>query len=243
MPYHIISNHYIDVSITSMSGHYLSCYGKNSDTSFLVCLTCHGGTFADSSTKQGLEWITKHSKNIECKKSHSQLYQELKKNLSETSSSPVPTVVIQTPPTPTPTISTTIDTLWDQFKSDKRMNQYMVKLEEQCDPVSYGDSDDESNVEYSFTAMDGFKMAIITGMENKKDIGKMKDQINDLEKEIEAIKIEQYNQNLKYQQMIFDLQTSLKREQRNNEDTKRALSISDSELLRYKRFYPSPPEE
>ena len=124
------------------------------------------------------------------------------------------------------------------------MTQFMIKLEEQCDPVSYDDSDDDNtSVEYTFTAKDGFEMAIITGMENKKDIDKLKGKVNELEKEIEAIKIEQYNQNLQYQKMIFDLQTSLKREQRNSEDYKRSLYDSEKELLRYRKHYPSPPEE
>jgi hypothetical protein len=237
MPYHIISNHYTEVNVTSMSGHYLSCYGKKNDTSFLVCLTCHGGTLSDSSTKQGLEWITKHSKNTECKKAHSQLYQEFKKNLCESTLS-VHQEPARTPPQPT----NTIDSLWGQFRSDRRMTQYMSKLEEQCDPVSYEDSDDDTTGEYTFTAKDGFEMAIITGMENKKDIEKLKGKVNDLEKEIEAIKIEQYNQNLQYQKMIFDLQTSLKREQRNSEDYKRSLCDSERELLRYRKHYPSPPE-
>lgn len=246
MPHHIITRHTEEVSVSSMMGHCVSCHDKKKEISFYVCLTCHGGTLSDCSTKQGLEWVTKHSKNTECKKAHTQLYQELKKNLSESTlpicqeTSHTPSPIPSTPHQPT----NTIESLWEKFKTDRRMTQFMIKLEEQCDPVSYDDSDDDNtSVEYTFTAKDGFEMAIITGMENKKDIDKLKGKVNELEKEIEAIKIEQYNQNLQYQKMIFDLQTSLKREQRNSEDYKRSLYDSEKELLRYRKHYPSPPEE
>lgn len=239
IPHHIISNHYKEICCTSMSGHYLSCYGKNTDVSFLVCLTCHGGTLSDSSTKQGLEWITKHSKNTECKRSHSQKYQEFKINLTEAIPPPL-TVDVHAPPS-SPNISTTIESLWEQFKSNKSMYQYMITLEDQCDPVNYDDSDTESKP--TFTALKGFEMAILYGMENKKDINRMKATINELEKEIETIKTEQYNQNIKYQQIVFNLQSSLRTEQKNIEEYKRNLSISDKELLRYRKYFPNLPEE
>lgn len=79
LPNHIMSVHYSNIDVTSMSGHYFICSLKDSNISFVYCPCCQKGSYSDISSSSALQWITKHSKNTECKNSHQHHYEEFKK--------------------------------------------------------------------------------------------------------------------------------------------------------------------
>lgn len=235
LPYHIAMYHYSELNVTSMSGHYLSCYGKkrNSNMEFVVCLTCHGGSMIDTSTKKRSEWVTKHAKNDKCRENHRQTFTDMKILMKDTLGQGEPVVSSIN----TPQINN-CDYLWNSLKQKPKLQSYIAEIEQSC--RIYHEDDDEP---YSFKAEDGMEQMIITTMGYKKHITQLENKIKTMETEHERQLIEMRDRIAELERNVRDLQVAVRQEAYKAQNAQARCDQMERELNRYKERYPPPPDE
>lgn len=154
LPAHLLSRHLEHIHPGQVpNNHCLSGYVTHGDetTEFSVCLTCKKGTVADTSEGHGLRWMSLHSKKDSCKTAHVAAYAAFKTKWSAAKAAVAPPAEDPIPPPPISTVTT----LWEECKSDKKMTEAVAEIEERVTDASEKYDDDPC-----FRPEEGFKQAI-----------------------------------------------------------------------------------
>jgi hypothetical protein len=226
--------HTNDLKYTSMSGHYLSCYSKDhqSNLEFVVCLSCHGGSMTDKSSKQRAEWITKHAKNDKCKQTHNQHLNTFKKAQQpvHVDDEPLGHYNIQT--------ITTIDMLWNSLKHKHKIGKFINEIEQTC--IQHHEDDIQP---YIFKAEDGIEQTINSALGYKYRIDKLENKIEKLENDHDQQLIDMRRRIIDLELNVGHLQTAIRQETYKAQNAQSRCDYMERELNRYKEHYPLLPDE
>ncbi len=233
LPYHIIMQHTNGLTYTAVSGHYLSCYSKDhkSNLEFVVCLSCHGGSMTDKSSKQRAEWITKHSKNDKCKQTHTQNFNAFKHAQQTVQVDAEPLVhTIQT--------INTIDKVWNNLKHKRKLGKYIAEIEQICS--QYHEDDDHP---YIFKTEDGVEQTINSALGYKHTIHELEIKIEKLENDHDQQLIDMRRRLIDLELNVRNLQIALRQESYKAQEAQSRCDYMERGLNRYKEHYPLLPEE
>jgi hypothetical protein len=170
LPAHLLTRHLEHIHPgQAPNNHCLTGYVEHGDESveFSVCLTCKKGTVADTTEGHGLRWMSLHSKKESCRSAHTTAYAAFKAKWSAAKAAVVPPAEDPTPPPPVSTVTT----LWEECKTNKKMTEAVVELEERVIDASEKYDDDPC-----FRPEEGFKQAIYDAIyyKGKDDVAKQK---------------------------------------------------------------------
>ena len=164
---------------------------------FSVCLTCKKGTVADTTGGNGMRWLSLHSKKDACRTSHASAFAAFKTAWEAAKAIPEPTPPAEDP-VPPPTGSS-VTSLWEECKSDKRLCPLVVEIEKRVTEISEEYDDDPC-----FRPEEGFREVIYTAIGFKRDVGltkqKMEAMVVEHEKEIRELRgvIREQSESMRY---------------------------------------------
>jgi len=171
MPAHILTHHRHEVRLrAAQNDHCVYAYVVGSDgeeASLCVCLTCKKGVMSDGYDGNGARWVTLHSRKAECRAGHAAALAALRKELGA-----VPTQaalpVQQLPPPSVP-----LESLWQEWKTDRRLRPFMEEVEDTCKWMC----EDEDPV---FDPTDGLRQVIVSAVGYKKEMEMSKAELTNI---------------------------------------------------------------
>lgn len=176
LPAHILSRHIEHIRIGDVQrDHCLNAFVRPDGglLEFSVCLTCKKGTVADITEGNGQRWVSIHSKKAACRSAHAAAYSAFKDRWVAAKAAVAPSAEDPTPPPPP--VNTSIATLWDECKSNKRMAPMVEEIEAKVleDAEAFED-------EPCFTPEEGFKQAIYSAIGYSKRVVVKQQEMDDL---------------------------------------------------------------
>ena len=180
LPYHLVSRHieHVHLGYSPEGANYISGYviKKAKDIDFCLCLTCNKGTCNDGYSANSARWATLHSNQQGCTSAHPAALNALKQRLATVQQA----AALHSP---TPQISDPFDTLWEDCRSKKYLQNTINDLERRM-KEDYDDNSDNED-DYTLQPKVGFQLALERYMSVTKEVEILKAKLHEVEQKHE----------------------------------------------------------